>query len=339
MALTAAPKFFTIESAAYPGYCITQQGNQVVLKSKDALNPFQLWYRDESWNLLNQEFSDRDEFLDQDISHLSAFVFVNHGSKKALRSQAYSTSQSKATIGDYDPAGQDNYLLWRISGSHENQVLITMTVNKSSFLSHTSSSASFKDGVPVVTSNSNGNSHWKLVTYKPSQEYRILCHWFGQYLTWKQQNVDVTFKNAVKHNDETNVVAISPNNVPLDSMTWYKVPAGGRDDTTYFTSFVLINKVTGLALKGSAKPGDKVLLTQYDPLNYSFVWSENRFQASNTDYLAINLDGTTLQWALQNDDQYQNSAWYHPLVLRSASPNQGYLEQQAWKFNPVVAGN
>ncbi|XP_002961641.2 uncharacterized protein LOC9630718 isoform X1 [Selaginella moellendorffii] len=325
MALTAAPKFYTIESAAYPGYCITQQGTQIVLRSKDALNPFQLWYRDESWNLLNQEFRDS-----------SAFVFVNHGSKKALRSQAHSTSRSKATIGDYDPAVQDDHLLWRISGSHENQVLITMTGNKSSYLSHTSSSASFKDGVPVVTSNSDGNSHWKLVAYEPSQEYRIICDWYEQYLTWKQQNVDVTFKNAIKHNDETNVVAISPNNVPLDGMTWYKVPAGGRDDTTYFTSFVLINKVTGLALKGSTKPGDKVLLTQYDPLDYGFVWSENRFQASKTDYLAINLDGTNLQWSLQDNNQYQNSAWYHPLVLRPASANQGFVQQQAWKFNPVV---
>ncbi|EFJ33892.1 hypothetical protein SELMODRAFT_406166 [Selaginella moellendorffii] len=199
-----------------------------------------------------------------------------------------------------------------------------MTGNSSAFLSHTSSSSKFKDGVPVVTSTSGGSSRWKLVTYEPSQVYRILCHWFGQYLTWKQQNVDVTFKDAIKHNDETNVVAVSPNNISLDGMIWYKVPARGRDDTTYFTSFILINKV---------------LLTQYDPLDYDFVWSENRFQASNTDYLAIKLDGTNLQWALQNDDQYQNSAWYRPLTLRPASANQGYLEQQAWKFNPVVAGS
>ncbi|EFJ33888.1 hypothetical protein SELMODRAFT_406162 [Selaginella moellendorffii] len=175
-----------------------------------------------------------------------------------------------------------------------------MTGNSSAFLSHTSSSSKFKDGVPVVTSTSGGSSWWKLVTYEPSQVYRILCHWFGQYLTWKQQNVDVTFKDAIKHNDETNVVAVSPNNISLNGM---------------------------------------VLLTQYDPLGYDFVWSENRFQASNTDYLAIKLDGTNLQWPLQNDDQYQNSAWYHPLTLRPASANQGYLEQQAWKFNPVVAGS
>ncbi|EFJ36897.1 hypothetical protein SELMODRAFT_403704 [Selaginella moellendorffii] len=330
MALTAAPKFYSIESVAYPGYYVTQQGTQIVLKSKDALNPFQLWYRDESW-----------QFLTQEISDLSAFVFINHGSKKALRSQEIATSRhfAKATVRDYDPAVEDDSLLWSVSRSSDDQVSITMTGNSSVFLSHTSSSSNFKDGVPVVTSTSGGSSRWKLVTYEPSQVYRILCHWFGQYLTWKQQNVDVTFKDAIKHNDETNVVAVSPNNISLDGMIWYKVPAGGRDDTTYFTSFILINKVTGLALKGSTKPGDKVLLTQYDPLDYGFVWSENRFQASNTDYLAINLDGTNLQWALQNDDQYQNSAWYHPLTLRPASANQGYLEQQAWKFNPVVAGS
>ncbi|EFJ36905.1 hypothetical protein SELMODRAFT_403715 [Selaginella moellendorffii] len=325
--LTAVPKLYAIESTAYPGYCITQQGTQIVLKFKDALNPFQLWYRDESW-----------QFLSEDNSDLSALVFINHGSKKALRSQSSSTSRSiaKLTVGDYDPAVENNSLLWSISGSSDDQVFVTETGNSSVFLSHTSSSrSSFKDGVPVVTSAQGENSRWKIVAYVPSQVYRILCHWFGNYLTWKQQNVDVTFKNAIKHNDETNVVAVSPNNISLDGMAWFKVPAGGRDNTTYFTSFILINK-TGLALKGSTKPGDKVLLTQYDPLDYGFVWSENRFQASNTDYVAINLDGTNLQWSLQNDDQYQNSAWYHPLVLRPASANQGYVEQQTWKFNPVV---
>ncbi|XP_024525240.1 uncharacterized protein LOC9655028 [Selaginella moellendorffii] len=75
--LTAVPKLYTIESTACLGYCITQQGTQIVLKFKDALNPFQLWYRDESW-----------QFLSEDNSDLSALVFINHGSKKALRSQS-----------------------------------------------------------------------------------------------------------------------------------------------------------------------------------------------------------------------------------------------------------
>ncbi|XP_024541560.1 uncharacterized protein LOC9658228 [Selaginella moellendorffii] len=100
--LTAVPKLYTIESTAYPGYCITQQGTQIVLKFKDALNPFQLWYRDESW-----------QFLGEDNSDLSALVFINHGSKKALRSQSSSTSRSiaKLTVGDYDPAVENNSLL------------------------------------------------------------------------------------------------------------------------------------------------------------------------------------------------------------------------------------
>ncbi|EFJ36906.1 hypothetical protein SELMODRAFT_403716 [Selaginella moellendorffii] len=234
MALIAAPKFYSIESIVYLGYFITQHGTQIVLKSKDR-------------RVL--------AVPEQDVTGL-------------LCSQLSSTSRSvvKATVGDYDPVVEDDPLLWSVSASSDDQVSITMTGNSSVFLSHTSSSSSFKDGVPVVTSTPSGSSS----------------------LT---QNVDVTFKDAIKHNDETDVI-------------WYKVPAGGRDDTTYFTSFRL------------------VLLTQYDPLDYGFVWSENRFQASNTDYLAINLDGTNLQWALQNDDQYQNSAWYHPLTLCLASANQ-----------------
>ncbi|EFJ36902.1 hypothetical protein SELMODRAFT_403711 [Selaginella moellendorffii] len=230
--LTAVPKLYTIESTAYPGYCITQQGTQIVLKFKDALNPFQLWYRDESW-----------QFLGEDNSDLSALVFINHGSKKALRSQSSSTSRSIAKTG-----------------------------NSSVFLSHISSSrSSFKDGVPVVTSAQGENSRWKIVAYVPSQVYRILCHWFGNYLTWKQQNVDV-------------------------------------------------------------------LLTQFDPLDYGFVWSEDRFQASNTDYVAINLDGTNLQWSLQNDDQYQNSINYCMLSSHFIALNE-IFKATVGDYDPVVEDN
>ncbi|EFJ36903.1 hypothetical protein SELMODRAFT_403712 [Selaginella moellendorffii] len=238
MALTAAPKFYSIESVAYPGYYVTQQGTQIVLKSKDALNPF-----------------------------------------------------------------QDDSLLWSVGQSSDDQVSITMTV-------------------PVVTSTSGGSSRWKLVTYGnpldlwpiPFDLLVVLHRAFSSVqdsvsLVWEVLDLEaVTFKDAIKHNDETNVVAVSPNNISLNGMRPRRYHV--------LHSFILINKVTGLALKGSTKPGDKVLLTQYDPLDYDFMWSENRFQASNTDYLAINLDGTNLQWALQNDDQYQNSAWYRHLQTK-----------------------
>ncbi|EFJ36910.1 hypothetical protein SELMODRAFT_403720 [Selaginella moellendorffii] len=260
MALIAAPKFYSIESIAYLGYFITQHGTQIVLKSKDVLIVVQR-------RVL--------AVPEQDVTGL-------------LCSQLSSTSRSvvKATVGDYDPVVEDDPLLWSVSASSDDQVSITMTGNSSVFLSHTSSSSSFKDGVPVVTSTHGGNSQWKLVTYAKCGRNFQGC-------------------NQAQRRDKR-----GPNNISLDGMIWYKVPAGGRDDTTYFTV------QTGLALKGSTKPGDKVLLTQYDPLDYGFVWSENRFQASNTDYLAINLDGTNLQWALQNDDQYQNSAWYRHLQTK-----------------------
>ncbi|EFJ33885.1 hypothetical protein SELMODRAFT_406159 [Selaginella moellendorffii] len=193
--LTAVPKLYTIESTACLGYCITQQGTQIVLKFKDALNPFQLWYRDESW-----------QFLSEDNSDLSALL----------------------TVGDYDPAVENNSLLWSISGSSDNQVFVTETGNSSVFLSHTASSrSSFKDGVPVVTSSQGENSRWKIVAYG-------FCALVWQLLDLEAAKCGRNFKDAIMHNDETNVVAVSPNNISLDGMAWFKVPAGGRDNTTYF---------------------------------------------------------------------------------------------------------
>ncbi|KAI5080603.1 hypothetical protein GOP47_0003786 [Adiantum capillus-veneris] len=117
---------------------------------------------------------------------------------------------------------------------------------------------------------------------------------------------------------------------------WYKVPAASPLEDSN-SSFFIICKMNGKALKGSTKPGDKVILTKFDPLDYNFVWSKDRSLSNGQRYLAINLanSDSKLHWFLPPDNEYQNEAYNHPLTLREATSASDTRSQ--WSFVPFTS--
>lgn len=318
----AAPVFYTIASLYYPGYNMTQRGSQVVMEAENTDNPFQLWYKDDSWRFV------------EDSAGNPAFALINNGSKAALKADADSVSRV-SLYTDYDRnKDTGRTTAWTLQADKEtsSQMIYSVALQTSLRKGVGSSPPESGDGVTVVLgfSSSAAAKGWALQPYEP-RAYKLQCQWYTQILVAKPPRTDVTFSNPTRTvNDELGVVAVHQNNTNEDQEVWYKVPAGSPLEDSN-SSFFVISKMNGKALKGSTKEGDKVILTEFDPLDNNFVWSEDRSLSSGQSYLAINLANAAsiLHWFLPPDAEYQNASYYHPLTLRKATTTN---TQYQWNF-------
>eukprot|EP00249_Psilotum_nudum_P028846 c38803_g1_i1 orf=391-1428(-) len=324
----AAPSFFFIESVAYPGYNLTQRGSHLVLAATNIDNPFQLWYKDDSWRFIN------------DSSRNSSFALINHGSKKALKGKF--EDLSKVFVEPYNPSHTDYKFLWSLGRQGLIKVVEngTQSVDFHLNLGVGNQTPDSADGIAAIVSNSRNlhsrTAQWSLKVYEPKR-YNISVSWVDQVLTYKPPYQDVTYDSAQSpKNDELTVVGVRNTNRTGDLMVWLRIPAGGIENSN--SSFIIINQGTGKALKGSTKPGDKVIATEYDPLDNDFVWSEDRNVTSSQRHVSVNLSSNpNLQWYMPSDNQYQNSAYYHPLTVNSIQSPSTLDTQRLWRFILVTS--
>ena len=82
----------------------------------------------------------------------------------------------------------------------------------------------------------------------------------------------------------------------------------------------------------------QVILTEFDPLDNNFVWSEDRSLSIGQKYLAINLANSAisqlLYWVVPLDSEYQNGAYNHPLILHQVT---GTNTRNQWSFVSVTS--
>ena len=82
----------------------------------------------------------------------------------------------------------------------------------------------------------------------------------------------------------------------------------------------------------------QVILTEFDPLDNNFVWSEDRSLSIGQKYLAINLANSAisqlLYWVVPLDSEYQNAVYNHPLTLHQVT---GTNTRNQWSFVSVTS--
>ncbi|MCO5546910.1 hypothetical protein L7F22_000348 [Adiantum nelumboides] len=320
----AAPVFYTISSVQYQGYKLTQRGPQVVLEAEDIDNPFQLWYKDDWWR------------FKEDTAGNPAFALINNGSKAALKADTNAAPSQVSLFTAYDRS-KDTTLttVWTLctdSSSSEYVTIFSVALQMPLRLGIGTSAPESGDGVAtILNASSSAQGTWTLEAFVP-KAYILKSQWVNQILVAKPPHTDVTFTSGVgSFNNELGVVAVYQTNTNEEQEVWYKVPAASPLEDSN-SSFIIISKMNGKALKGSTKPGDKVILTEFDPLDYNFVWSEDRSLSNGQSYLAINLANTDvkLHWFLPPDSEYQNAAYKHPLTLREATSSSDTKSQ--WSF-------
>eukprot|EP00250_Pteridium_aquilinum_P011132 c19854_g1_i1 orf=58-1050(+) len=326
-AAAAAPVFYTIASLYYPGYNLTQRGSHVVVEAEDIDNPFQLWYKDDSWRYV------------EDYDGNPAFALINNGSKAALKTDESAPSYV-SLFSDYRRSKDTNKTtLWTLqSNSSSGEVTIfSIALQMPLLLGIGKSPPESGDGVSAVLYSTNGiasTQGWNLKPYAPPT-FIIQSQWVDQILVAKPPHTNVTFQyGSGSFNNELGVVAVHPNNKNGDQEVWYRVPAATPLEDSN-SSFFVISKMNGKALKGSTKLGDKVILTEFDPLDDNFVWSEYRLLSAGQSYLAINLANSNniTHWFLPLDSEYQNAAYNHPLTLRQATTTDA---RGQWNFIPFT---
>ncbi|KAI5080604.1 hypothetical protein GOP47_0003787 [Adiantum capillus-veneris] len=258
---------------------------------EDTDNPFQVWYKDDWWRFT------------EDKAGNPAFALINNGSKAALKADADATPSHVSLFTEYDRSKDTTlttaWTLRAVSSSSEYVTIFSVALQMPLRLGIGASAPKPGEGVAAIlnASSSSATGTWTLEAFVP-KAYILQSQWVSQILVAKPPHTDVTFTSgAGSFNNELGVVGVNQANTNGVQEVWYKVPAASPLEDSN-SSFFIISKMNGKALKGSTKPGDKVILTEFDPLDYNFVWSEDRSLKANGVLFPLPLDAIHVNFML-----------------------------------------